>query len=306
MAYFIFDDLAVFICIVEEGSIASAAKKMNLSRATLSKRLMDLERELGVQLYQLDDVRIQLTAAGQMIYAKFANNMHHVEEIFKNTRYNNNNQGELIGTLRIAMPGSLMAYVLAPHLVAFIKRYPKVSLDIRYLNLGNNDLVNDQFDIAICNEIPSLQSVKIKTLGEEQLKLYAHVSYTEQHALPSSLEELEQHNIIGYLFARKPLSQLIATHLETMEQLAFNLTVTLYFDNLLSMQNLMKNGQYLSFFPSRIGQFLVNSGELLEVLPQYSFFSYKRYLVLNSGTRSHLEQEFVKFLEQVWLKDTAL
>ncbi|MBX9866598.1 MAG: LysR family transcriptional regulator [Burkholderiales bacterium] len=306
MAYFIFDDLAVFICLVEEGSITSAAKKMNLSRSTLSKRIMALEHELGMQLYQLDDQPIRLTAAGQMIYAKFANNIHHVEEIFKNTRYNKNNQGELIGTLRIAIPGSLMAYVLAPHLPDFIKRYPKVSLDIRYLNLGNNDLVNDQFDIAICNEMPSLQSVKIKTLGEEQLKLYAHVSYAKQYALPSSLEELKQHNVIGYLFAKKPLSQLIVTHLETMEQFAFMLNATLYFDNILSMQNLMKNGQYLSFFPSRIGQFLVNSGELLEVLPQYSFFSYKRYLVLNSGTRSHLEQEFVKFLEQVWLKDTAL
>lgn len=265
---------------------------------------MALEHELGMQLYQLDDQPIRLTAAGQMIYAKFANNMHHVEELLNKTRYDN--KDELIGTLRIAMPGALMAYVLAPHIATFVKRYPKISLNIRYLVLGNADLINDQFDIAICTEMPSLQSVKVRTLGEEYLKLYAHTSYVAQHELPHSLEELEQHNIIGYLYAKTPLKQLTVTHLETLEQRAFTLNATLYLDNLLSMQSLMKNGQYLSFLPSGVGQHLVNSGELLEVLPQYSFFSYKRYLVLNSGTRSHLEQEFVKFLEQVWLKDTAL
>lgn len=304
MAYFIFDDVALFIRLVEDGSITSVAKKMNLSRSTLSKRISALERELGMQLYQRENSQLQLTAAGEMIYAKFAKNMHHVEELLNKTRYDN--KDELIGTLRIAMPGALMAYVLAPHIATFVKRYPKISLNIRYLVLGNADLINEQFDIAICTEMPSLQSVKVRKLGEESLKMYAHTSYVAQHELPRSLEELEQHNIIGYLYAKTPLKQLTVTHLETLEQRAFTLNATLYLDNLLSMQSLMKNGLYLSFLPSGVGQHLVNSGELLEVLPQYFFFSYKRYLVLNSGTRSHLEQEFVKFLEQVWLKDSAL
>ncbi|MFD0898176.1 LysR family transcriptional regulator [Loigolactobacillus binensis] len=63
-----FARLAEFIAIIDAGSIAQAATKLNLSAATLSHRLRQFEQTLGFKLFKRNHTRMELTAEGYYFY----------------------------------------------------------------------------------------------------------------------------------------------------------------------------------------------------------------------------------------------
>ena len=73
-------DLYWFICVVEAGSFSSAADKIGTAKSSLSRRVMQLEQRLGVQLLNRTSRQFTLTTIGEQIYGHALNMMAAAEE----------------------------------------------------------------------------------------------------------------------------------------------------------------------------------------------------------------------------------
>lgn len=137
--------LADFNLVATHGGFGRASRASRRSKATLSRRVADLEEQLGVRLIERSAKGLELTEAGQLLLARTEGPMHEVTDAFTSAR---ERTGTVSGRLRIAAP-VLFAQLAMGRLAAEFRRlYPDVTLDVvsedRLVNL-----VDEQFDIAI-------------------------------------------------------------------------------------------------------------------------------------------------------------
>jgi len=137
--------LADFNLVATHGGFGRASRASRRSKATLSRRVADLEEQLGVRLIERSAKGLELTEAGQQLLARTEGPMHEVADAFTSAR---DGTGKVAGRLRIAAP-ILFAQLAMGRLAAEFRRlYPDVTLDVvsedRLVNL-----VDEQFDIAI-------------------------------------------------------------------------------------------------------------------------------------------------------------
>ncbi|MFG6485139.1 LysR family transcriptional regulator [Roseateles sp. BYS78W] len=137
--------LADFNLVATHGGFGRASRASRRSKATLSRRVADLEEQLGVRLIERSTKGLELTEAGQLLLARTEGPMHEVTDAITAAR---EGTGTVSGRLRIAAP-VLFAQLAMGRLAAEFRRlYPDVTLDVvsedRLV-----DLVDEQFDVAI-------------------------------------------------------------------------------------------------------------------------------------------------------------
>lgn len=136
--------IRVFREIAVRGSFSSAAKKLGVSRATVSKYVAELEARLGVRLLNRSTRSVSLTDAGQVLLERSAPMLELIELTQAELTARANKPK---GRLRIAAPYA-MANGTFPNLLAdFMGYYPEVSLSLHLVN--EVDLVGDAIDVQL-------------------------------------------------------------------------------------------------------------------------------------------------------------
>lgn len=137
--------LREFSAVIEQGSFAGAARKLNTPKSTVSKRIQDLERDLGVRLIERTTRRLRLTPEGAVVLARAERILADAEDI---SRSLGDADGQVRGHLRVAAPllfgqtflGSVAAQLRAKH--------PEITLEL-VLTDGQPDLDEEGLDAAI-------------------------------------------------------------------------------------------------------------------------------------------------------------
>ena len=140
-----FAGLRAFVNVVEENGFAAAARAMGLSRSQVNKLVIALEDELGAQLLNRTTRKVSPTPGGRAFYDRarmILDDLAEAESAF------HDDQDEPQGALRINAPMSFGTQHLAPVAAAFLKRYPKIRLEL-ILNDRRVDPVSEGFDITI-------------------------------------------------------------------------------------------------------------------------------------------------------------
>ncbi|MBZ0325934.1 MAG: LysR family transcriptional regulator, partial [Alphaproteobacteria bacterium] len=114
-------DMAVFAQIVESRGFSAAAKRLELSKSTISKRLGRLERRLGARLLNRTTRRLSLTEEGAAYYARCQRILAEIEAAEAAIA---RLHGEPRGTLRVNAPMSFGLLHLSPAIPDFLARYP--------------------------------------------------------------------------------------------------------------------------------------------------------------------------------------
>ena len=137
--------MATFVTVAEAGNFTRAADVLGLPKSRVSQRVADLERHLGVRLFNRTTRAMNLTEDGKAYLAKCQDILHEVEELEGALR---GGALEPKGRLRVEALSSIARWVIAPKLHEFQALYP--GLDIR---LGGSDrvthLLEDGIDCAI-------------------------------------------------------------------------------------------------------------------------------------------------------------
>jgi DNA-binding transcriptional LysR family regulator len=191
--------MEVFVRVVDQGSFASAARQMGLSRAMVSKHIQALEERLGARLLNRTTRRVSLTEVGTAYYERCQTVLTDVEEAERVV-------GDLHhaprGVLKVNAPMSFGAQHLAEALTAFKAEYPEVTIDLS-LNDRIVDLVEEGYDVAIRIGELADSSLIAKRLTVCRRVLCASPAYLRKHGEPKQLRDLAKHNCLLYTLSPK-------------------------------------------------------------------------------------------------------
>ena len=143
----IFTAMKVYCSVVENDSLADAARKMNVSPSVVSKHLSALEDHLGVRLLNRTTRRLSITEEGAAYYERCKQIITDVAEAEIEV---SSAHTAPRGLLKITAPVTFAHRHLTPHLPKFLDMFPEVEDQIQ-VNDRVVDLVDEGFDLAVNN-----------------------------------------------------------------------------------------------------------------------------------------------------------
>ena len=184
-------DLQTFVEVADAGGVTAAARRLGIAKAIVSRQLIRLETEFGVQLLARTTRGASLTEAGATLREYAAKVLADLDTARETMLPN----GELRGRLRIAAPLSFGPTHLAPAIAELAQEHPALHIQTCYSDRLVN-LIEEGFDCAIRfgNATPS--TYLARRIGPLYATLVASPKYIEKHGSPETLEELLEHEAI--------------------------------------------------------------------------------------------------------------
>lgn len=286
-----FDDIFIFIKLIDIGTFTELAKHLNVSQSTVSRRIQNLEESVNMKLIKRNSRGlIEMTEDGESFYRSFKD----IEKQANTTLQQIVNKSkEISGTLKVGIPKLFLDNILADKLGIFYARYPNVKLVFSY-TAGIVDLVKDDIDIAITIKKPITSSCTIKTLVRAKNKLYASQDYIQTYGQPNLLEDLESHDVVGFLHNDKFQTTLIAFSEKDDSKKEVSINPNMFLNNSICDINIATKCNKII---NTLDIFANSKLNVLPVLDDYYFGRTDFYLVRATGVRNNLEQEFVKFID---------
>ena len=185
-------DIALFLQVLDLGSISAAARQMDLSVAVASQRIRRLEAALGVRLLHRTTRRLHPTPEG-LALARDGRAL--VEELSLLGERLRQGGGEVAGTLRVTAPASFGRQYIAPLMAGFLAAHPglRVSLD---LDDRVVDLVGAGYDLAIRIGRLDDSSLVSRQLVSNERVLCASPDYLRRHGEPRDPGALAGHDCL--------------------------------------------------------------------------------------------------------------
>lgn len=181
--------MMLFAAVVRAKGFSQAARETGQPKSTISRKVAQLEEQLGVRLLQRNTRNLSLTQVGALFYQHCESICNEVEAA-KATIENTNN--DVSGSLRIAIPVSFSQELIANLCSGFMRLYPKIQLDVQFTD-NDVSLVGEGYDIAI--KFGPLQSSDLvaRLLFERQPILVASPIYLKSKGMPATPQDLKQH-----------------------------------------------------------------------------------------------------------------
>ncbi len=182
--------MMLFAAVVRAKGFSQAARETGLPKSTISRKVAQLEEQLGVRLLQRDTRNLSLTQVGALFYQHcdtIGNEIEAAKATIENTH------SDVSGALRIAIPVSFSQELIANLASGFMRLYPNITLDIQFTD-NDVGLVGEGYDIAI--KYGPLQSSDLvaRLLFERQPILVASPGYLKAKGTPATPHDLTSHD----------------------------------------------------------------------------------------------------------------
>jgi DNA-binding transcriptional LysR family regulator len=291
----------VFVKVVEQGSFARAAERMDMSTSAVSRHVAELESYLATRLLNRTTRRISLTESGQ---AYFERALHLLADIEETEAVVSSSTVNPRGTIRLTCSTSFGVPHLAPAIGAFQAKYPDVHFDIsassRFV-----DLVEDGLDLAIRIGDIGNPNLIARRLGSMRLIACASPDYLKRRGTPKHPDDLAKHSCFTY--EHSPLKSLWPFRNRDGSEMKTRISGGIHADNGEMLAALAVAGAGIALEPCFIIQPLIDAGLLREILKQYQPAPYPIYAVYPS--RRHLSAKvrtFVDFLAEYFSDNSQL
>lgn len=183
----------IFTKVVEQGSFVGAARMLRLPKTTVSRKVQELESQLGAQLLNRTTRRLGLTEAGSIYYEHSQNIARDLSEAQSAV---SQLQAGPRGWLRFTAPHSIGIDKIAPLLGEFRGRYPEIRVEMLLSN-EPLDLISGEIDVALRHgELPDSNLVA-RPLGVLRTQVFASTAYLARHGEPQHPEELMRHRVLA-------------------------------------------------------------------------------------------------------------
>ena len=189
-----FEAMSAFVAVVKAGSFSAAARDLGIPLATLSRRVGDLETELGARLLHRTTRKLSLTDQGQTYYAASARILEDVKDAAESVT------GEYRapkGHLTVTAPVGFGRLHLQPVALEFLAAYPEINLRLTLVDRVVN-LVEEHVDAAVRIAELADSSLIARSLGHVRIVLCASPDYLARHGVPKHPRELETCDCIAW------------------------------------------------------------------------------------------------------------
>jgi DNA-binding transcriptional LysR family regulator len=292
------DDYILFATIVDQESMVRAAEHLGMPKATVSRRLTNLEAALGQRLLLRTTRRLTLTEFGQ----EFLEHCRRVaEEVASIQDFVQSQVERPRGRLRVSMPGEYARQNFSRAFATFIEAYPEIQLDLD-MTSRRVDLIGERFDLAIrMGTLDNDSALVARKIDEQSFGLYASPIYLALHPAPKHPDDLAHHAAIRLMSARGTAVTWKLIRGKTVWEGVPPGRLTL--NSLDVIQQLMLDGAGIGALPDRFAAEVVRLKRLVRVLPEWCLPAVPAWAVtpmrryLPAKTRAflaHLEQSMEK------------
>lgn len=183
--------MALFVAAVEEGSLASAARRHGRSPAAVTRAVALLERDAGEPLLLRSTRRLNLTAAGDRHIAIWRDVLTRLRELEPES-----STGQLHGGIVLTAPELFGRAKVMPLVETFLRLHPLVAVRVLMVN-RQVDLIGEGIDVAVrLAPLPDSTMTAIR-IGEVRTLLCASPDYLARAGSPANPRDLDRHDCIG-------------------------------------------------------------------------------------------------------------
>ena len=280
-------EMALFAEVAEAKGFSKAAAKLGMPQSTLSRRVGELEKQLGLQLLNRTTRRVELTEAGLRYFER-------VKPIVEEVRRIHDELGGMLvrphGVLRVSLPVDFSYEFLAPLLPEFAAQYPEIGLEMD-VTPRKTDLIGEPFDLVIrTGEQPDSGYIATVLMHAERY-LYASPSYLAKHGEPQTPQGLRTADCLRFQTASS------WTLINTAGETAQTAAESPYAVNSMGMLARMAvHGLGVAFVPAMAAEKYETEGRLKRILPDWHGQSVPVYALTATRLLPAKTKCFIEFL----------
>ncbi|MDA0117518.1 MULTISPECIES: LysR family transcriptional regulator [Vibrio] len=288
-------EMAIFVNVVELGSFSKTAIKLGVSPSSISRSVARLEEALEIKLLNRSTRRMKLSTDGEEVFRMCSQMLDNATKAVSAAQARTS---EYSGNLKIAAPKAFSKQVLTPIILAFIKKYPKIKLQLTIAE-EYIDPINEEIDIVIHITSAPVEGLVATTLGSRHNVLCASPDYIDKHGAPQSPQDIPNHNCIClsekhfdrvWHFSNDSCSESI--------QVAGSFSV----NHSEIRREAVLEGMGISIFPDFSVQEYIDSGDIVPILGDWRVGASKQQFVVAQYIQSKFVPKqlkvFVNFLKE--------
>jgi len=261
------NDFYYFVQVVDRGGFTAAGRTLRVPKSTLSHRIQQLERDLGVRLLNRTSRRFGMTDAGGDFYHHAVAMLREAEQAEMTIR---GRLTEPTGTVRCTAGSATMQFALSDIIADFLVQYPKVNV-VAHAADRTVDIVGENFDLAVrahSDPLPDSNLVQ-RTLAPAPWYLFAGADYLKARRAPRTPQDLQEHpSLFMMRTGVQPLWRLRHAR-QQRDEIVMPLTPRLLGDDMVGLQRAAIKGLGVVALPGYICRDAVRSGALERVLPDW-------------------------------------
>ena len=260
------NSLMIFAKVVEANGFSEAARRLKMPLASVSRRVADLEDQLGVRLLERSTRSLRLTDFGSEVF-EHAQRSAELSEAVDNIA--SNYQSDVSGVLRLSAPPSTSDSLLAPLVSAFQASYPGVRIRILITD-RLIDHIADGVDLTFRVGALKDSSLIARKLLTYRHQLVASPAYLEKCTAPEKPQDLLGHRLIAFS-SWKPENSWHFTHTNGKDTETLTFVPHLSMNDFAALAPALLEGAGIGDLPPLVRPELLRDGRLVEVMPQWRF-----------------------------------
>ncbi|ASI92002.1 LysR family transcriptional regulator [Vibrio mediterranei] len=286
------DDLYIFHSVAKHESISMASESLGLSIATVSRRLVALEQELKVNLFDRTGRSLTLTNDGRLYSSRLHDLLEKLDEEIELLRYANSNPR---GHLRLSMPSFIYEHVLFDVINQFQETYPKIKLSVSTIYNRSIDLADDTDITFRVHEPTSPDLICRNLLSLEQSLISSHKNEKELTTFSELKHWLDLRELVSYADNMKiSVCQENGTSWYTYQSKNQNLLLS---NATMVIKSLSKANTY-TLMPKLVVESLLVNEHLYEVAPNWKKSTLPINMIYRSRTNLPSHQRL--FIDAVY------
>ena len=259
------DEIATFVRVVRHGSLAGAARELELPKSTISRRVSRLEARLNTELLHRSARRVLVTREGKRLYDRVAGSVDTIELAVRGALHD----AELPhGNIRMTAPPDFGRLILIDELVSFAEAFPEITVDLQ-LTDRFIDLAAEGFDVAVragrSPDASAADNLITRRLMESPLQLASSPALAER---VRCLEDLE--GVPFVLFRTEGMRQLLRLRGKSGRAHPVGVQGRFVAHDYASMAELVARGAGLGLMPAMHIDRAAPAQRLVRVLPHLS------------------------------------
>jgi DNA-binding transcriptional LysR family regulator len=260
------NSLMIFAKVVEAKGFSEAARRLKMPVSSVSRRVADLEEQLGVRLLERSTRRLRLTDVGSEVF-EHAQHSAELSEAVENIA--SNHLSNVSGLLRLSSPPSISDSLLAPLVGAFHAAYPNVRVQI-LVTERMVDLIAEGIDLAFRVGALKDSSLVARKVFTYRHQLLASPAYLAKYRPPETPQDLLAHRLLSF-WPLKPANTWRFVHADGKDEQTLTFQPCLAMNDYAGLATALLAGAGIGDLPPLVEPELVREGLLVEVMPQWRF-----------------------------------
>ena len=260
------DDFYCFALVVEYGGFSAAERATDIPKSKLSRRVYNLEEQLGVRLIQRSSRHFAVTDIGMDVY-RHAQVMMNAAQAAHDVVNHLSSQPR--GVIKVSVPVDIAQNQMAKILPAFLKKYPEVRVQMMVSN-RRVDVINEGIDLAlrVRTKLDDDPNLVLRQFEAIEQRLFASQAYLNEFGHLTTPEQLSEHRIIS--MAEEHLDQHFLLSGPDHQQKKIKVNPVIMGSNLLMLAELASQNCGIALLPDSIAQGFIKTGQLVKVLPEWT------------------------------------